>query len=577
MSHIPLLGGAYQAKSLIANAQRCINLYPEITPEKDQPPVPVAHYPTPGLDLLISGPSANAVRCTYRASNGDLYRVVGNTVYYVRPDWQDVALGIIGGIGVTTPISMADNGLVIVIVDGSPHGYAIEMDTRAYGKISDPNFYGATRADYLDTFLLFNRPNTSQWYISMSNCTYSMLTGVVGSIVSGSITSGGSLYTDGTYTGVSLTGGSGTGAVATVTVSASEVSTVEITTPGANYLVGDILSATAASIGGTGSGFTFAIDTTGGNAFDSLDIAAKTGYPDNIVSLVVVHREIWLIGTLTTEIWANSGAADFTFQPIPGAFVQHGSVAPYSVAAQDLSAYWLAEDEQGQAIVLAGSLYRALRISTHAIEQEISSYQNISDAIGFIYQQQGHTFYLLVFPSANRTWVYDMATELWHERAWTDDQGNLNRHRANCVANAYGKIVVGDWENGNLYAFNTDTYTDNGDPISRIRSFPHLVKGFNRLYYNSFIADMQVGFDDGTIDGSTPSDPPVVSLRFSSDRGASYGNKMEQSMGAAGQYLTSMQWNRIGMARDAVFELSWSAPAPTALQGAWIRVKEGAT
>lgn len=49
MARIPLIGGAYQAKSIIANAQRCVNLYPEANPQSDQPPSPATHYPTPGL------------------------------------------------------------------------------------------------------------------------------------------------------------------------------------------------------------------------------------------------------------------------------------------------------------------------------------------------------------------------------------------------------------------------------------------------------------------------------------------------------------------------------------------------
>ena len=66
---------------------------------------------------------------------------------------------------------------------------------------------------------------------------------------------GGSTYTNGTYTGVSLTGGSGSGAKATIVVSGAAVSSVTITTAGNGYLAGDTLSALAASIGGTGTGF----------------------------------------------------------------------------------------------------------------------------------------------------------------------------------------------------------------------------------------------------------------------------------------------------------------------------------
>lgn len=81
-------------------------------------------------------------------------------------------------------------------------------------------------------------------------------------LTTGTLT-GGSLYTNGTYTTVTLTGGSGSGAKATIVVSGAAVTSVTITTAGNGYVVGDNLSATAASIGGTGSGFSVAVGTVG--------------------------------------------------------------------------------------------------------------------------------------------------------------------------------------------------------------------------------------------------------------------------------------------------------------------------
>lgn len=571
MSRVSLLGGAYQALSVIANAQRCINLYPEANPRGDSP-VPITHYLTPGLDLLTPGPSTSTVRCAYRASNGDPYVVIGSGVYFVKSDWTLTHVGdMTTG---NTPVVMADNGLAIVIVDSSPNGWAIDMTTRNFAAITGDAFYGATRADYIDTFLIFNRPGTSQMYISLSEVTFQMLTGVPGAIFSGDIASGGTGYTDGTYAVVPLTGGTGTGALATLVISGGIITSVAVTTEGQDYVVGDVLSASSGI--GAGTGFVYTVSGIHGGAFDPLDIAAKTGYPDPLVSVIVMHREIWLIGQLTTEIWYDSGAADFPFQTMPGAFVEHGCAAPYSISAQDLSVFWLSQDKQGQTIVLEGSSYQARRISTNAIENEIRGYSNITDAIGYCYQEEGHTFYVLVFPSADVTWVYDKSIELWHQRAWTDGNGYIHRHRSNCVMNAYSKIVCGDFENGNLYHWNLDTYTDDGDPVSRIRSMTHLVDNLERISYSQLIADMQVGTDDGS-DGLNQENPPVVNLRWSDDRGVTYGNFVVQSIGATGQYLTSVQFQRLGIARDRVFELSWSFAAKTALNGVTLMTKNSAT
>lgn len=575
MPRVSLLGGAYQALSVIANAQRCVNLTQESNPTGDAP-VPITHYLAPGLDLLTPGPQAAAVRCTYRASNGQPYVVIGSSVYYVNVGWTLTLLGSISTL--LTPVIMGDNGLVVIIVDGTLKGWAIDLTTNDFGPITDPNFLGATRVDYIDTFLTFNQPGTANMYISLSEATFDMFTGAAGSIYSAQIAGGGAGYPDGIYTNVPLTGGTGTGAEATITVLGGEVSDVVPTEQGIGYSVGDVLSADSANLGGAGSGFVYTVNNVHGAAFDPLDIAAKTGYPDFLASVIVMHREIWLIGQLTTEIWYDAGAADFPFQTMPGAFVEHGCIAPYSVTAQDLSIFWLSQDKQGQTIVLEGASYQARRISTHAIENEIRNYPSISDAVGFCYQEEGHVYYVLTFPSADATWVYDKSVGLWHQRAWTDDQGVLHRHRANCAMNAYNTVVCGDWQNGNLYHWDLDTATDNGQPISRIRSMPHLLEDLNRVFYTSLIVDMQVGTDDGFADGfTTIANPPTVSLRWSDNRGVTYGNRVEQTVGTLGQYLTSIKFNRLGMARDRVFELSWSFSAKTALNGVFVNTKSSAS
>jgi hypothetical protein len=155
---------------------------------------------------------------------------------------------------------MSDNTLAIVIVDGTRAGYAIDLATRSFGIISSPYFYGADVVRFCDTYFLFNYPKTAQWYISLSNASFQMLTGIYGSVQSGHISGAGTGYANGTYTSVALTGGSGTGALATVTVTGGVVTNVTITTQGINYVVGDVLGANYVT---PGSGFSWIVDTVG--------------------------------------------------------------------------------------------------------------------------------------------------------------------------------------------------------------------------------------------------------------------------------------------------------------------------
>lgn len=565
---LPLLGGAYQARSLVASAQRSVNLYPELNPPSGTPPVPVTHYPTPGLALTTSSPAIEKVRTLYRATNGALYAVVGGNVYFISESYVWTALGTIPS--QLSPVSMIDNGLVIVLVDDTATGYAIDMTSHAFAPITDPSFYGALKVDYLDTYFIFNRPGTPQFYISLSYATFDMLTGTPGEIYAMTLTDGGTGYTNGSYAAATLTGGTGTGATADITVAGGIVTSAVLVSGGSGYSNGDVLAASGI---GAGSNFAITVDSVHGYAFDPLDIAAKSGGADNIATLASIHGELWLIGVLSSEIWANTGAADFTFGRIQGAFVDHGCIAPYSLSQQDVFLFWLAQDDQGKGVVVKTAGYSVERISTHAIERDIQSYPKIDDAIGYCYQQQGHAFYVLIFPSADKTWVYELGTGLWHERNSIDSNGNLLRHRSNCFAYAYGIELVGDYQNGRVYNMSPDVYTDNGTAIPRIRTFPHVVEDGKRLRYDRFVADMEVGQEPETV----TSDPPQVFLRWSDTRGASYGNAIAQSMGSAGQFYTQPQWRRLGIARDRVFEMSWSAPAPTALNGAWIDVFEAGT
>src|SRR6185437_3550960 len=120
---IPLNSGAYGSRSLIADAQRCINLFPEINPEDTDPGSAVTHYPRPGLTPLVAPPVAVRGRGVFTMSDGSLYAVAGTNVYYVDPNWKMNLIGQIANL--QTPVSMADNGTTAVLVDGSAIGYSI--------------------------------------------------------------------------------------------------------------------------------------------------------------------------------------------------------------------------------------------------------------------------------------------------------------------------------------------------------------------------------------------------------------------------------------------------------------------
>jgi hypothetical protein len=339
-----------------------------------------------------------------------------------------------------------------------------------------------------------------------------------------------------------------------------------------------------------------------GTSIDPLDFASTEGSPDGLVAVASNFREVWAFGTNSIEVWYDSGASDFPLQRIQGAFNEIGCAAPFSVAKMDNGMFWLGRDRRGQGMVYRANGYTGVRISTHAVEWQIQQYDDLSDAIAYTYQQDGHSFYVLIFPSANTTWVYDAATQAWHERAGFVN-GEFTRHLSNCQMAFNNQIVVGDFENGNIYAFDLEDFSDNGGIQRWLRSWRALPTGQNNLKRtaqhslqldieagvglngfvrseviylmteddnfliteddNFLIADQETGFTQGS--------DPAVMLRWSDDGGHTWSNEHWSTIGKIGEYYRRVFWRRLGMTlklRDRVYELSGTDPVKISIMGA---------
>ena len=339
-----------------------------------------------------------------------------------------------------------------------------------------------------------------------------------------------------------------------------------------------------------------------GTSIDPLEFASAEGNPDNLIALMVDHREIWMFGANSIEVWYDAGTVDFPLQRIQGAFNELGCAAPYSIAKLDNALFWLGSDARGKGVVYRSNGYAGQRISTHAVEWQIQQYGDLSDAIGYTYQQDGHAFYVLVFPSANTTWVYDVATQAWHERAgWTD--GTFTRHRSNCQMVFNDQIIVGDYATGKIYAFDPDVYADDGQIQKWLRSWRALPTGQNNLKrtsHHSLQLDCESGVglnvisdNDGyeaiatetSIEITTETGEvivtseyvgavgwnPQVMLRWSDDGGHTWSNEHWTGMGPIGQTGRRVIWRRLGMTtklRDRVYEISGTDPVKIAVMGA---------
>jgi hypothetical protein len=315
-----------------------------------------------------------------------------------------------------------------------------------------------------------------------------------------------------------------------------------------------------------------------GTSIDPLDFSSAEGSPDYLVGGISDHREYWAFGTNSTEVYYNSGTGDFPLQRIQGAFNEVGCLSAYSICKMDNSIVWLGSDDRGQGMVYRADGYIGQRISTHAVEYKIAEYartSRIDDAVAYTYQQEGHIFYVLTFPTADATWVYDAATKLWHERgSWVN--GAFKRHRGQCHVMFNGVSIVGDYENGNLYQLSLNTYSDSVGTQRCLRAWRALGTGQNN-FKRSIHHSLELRVESGVGLSTGQGEDPQVCLRFSDDGGHTWSNENWRSIGRIGEYGNRVIWRRLGMSeklRDRVYEVSFTDPVKLVITGAELSVEE---
>lgn len=435
---------------------------------------------TPGL-LLLQNIGLGSIRGIHRISNsGIIYFVSGNHVYrWTSLTSAPVQIGII----VTTSgyVSIADNGIQVVFVDGTDGFYVTLNDTtHTVIQIVSVNFYPASMVTFQDGYFIFNKVNSINIFIS-------------------------DLYS-------------------------------------VNFL--------------------------------ALNTAGKTGNSDNITGIITCNKELYVFGNTTTEIWWNSGQSGSTpFVPQEGKFFQVGCVAIATILKVFNSVFWLGENEDGGVVVYEMANDTPMRISNSAVEFSIQNGGGDETAsTSYTYQEEGHYFYCVNVPGTNTTWCYDTATSKWAERR-SIINGVVGRHLAEWSVYAFGLNIVGDYLNGHLYTYDFNTYTDDGNPILRIRQSPHMSQGLATIFYKLFQIDISPGV--GLSNGLGNQITPTVYLEISNDGGETWGQPKVASMGKRGKYFNRCRWQRLGRSRDRVFRVSTTDPVKFNLLSAVLDIEIG--
>lgn len=347
--------------------------------------------------------------------------------------------------------------------------------------------------------------------------------------------------------------------------------------------------ASGATMGAYQDGFFLSLNATTGvlRISDLLDgltwsptqIAQRSDAPDPWVAMTVINAEIWLLGSRTSCVWFNAGSFPFPFEMIPGARLEQGIVAPFSLIRDVAPLCWVSANAQGARMVLMAQGYTGQRISTHAIEAALGSYTTVSDATSFSYQEQGHTFYVLTFPTEDATWAYDTSEGAWAKRAYWDtlvSTWTALRVRTHVYTDS-GVHLVGDRSSGALYRMGLDLYTDvDGAQILRERTPPRVsAPGQVRFTVPSIHVLMDVGVGVIGDDADDPDVNPQAMLQTSRDGGKTWGPERWAAIGKIGEYGTRVYWTQCGQARNRVDRFRFAAACPIRIADAEIEIQVG--
>lgn len=318
--------------------------------------------------------------------------------------------------------------------------------------------------------------------------------------------------------------------------------------------------------------------------WNGLQLGQKIGKSDPIVALSDAQNFMWVFGSYSTEVHYDTGDNNTQlWARYSGALIDIGCSAPYSVAKYATNVFWIGADRAGTVGVFSNEGMAPKRISTRGIEQIIQGLSRYDDAQGFCYAQNGHSFYVLHFPTADCTYCYDLATASWHERTYLDPLGNVRRWRGTWIAQQGSVILAGDNQTNAVYAVDKSYYA-NDNPIGDgsqnyiqcVKTTPINFQNGLRVRYASAqpILQQGVGLNTGIVPGFSTTDPdsafgkyPKCAIAWSDDSGNTWSTERLVDIGALGKYGTRTRTLNCGLSRNRVWRLTVTDPVDVIMVG----------
>ena len=635
MARFAFCGATYTSQSVNADAQLSMGWYPE-SDESGNGKSAVVMYPTPGSKVFctLSGPT---IRGEWTI-NGRMFVVSGPNLYEVFADGTFNLIGAVANDNLPVSITSSPQQMLIA---SAGIAYVLNLKTNALNGVPNINVYSIPfgSATYIIPYDsstgIFNAGDVVTANHSGNTATI-ISGGATGPLVVGAPFTGtwpdtdilDVTWTDGTTGGVFTASGLpgnpnfNVGDIVTANNSGATATVVSGGT-GAALLVGPPFTGTWPDVDPLDTSWTdddgsvfaasglptlasstppfpepvsqvdfcdgffivliansqqiFASSPLDANTWPGASAAIVSVFSDNVLAMKVNQRQIWLLGLKAGVVYYDSGAIPFPFDVVPGGFIEQGIIAMDSLVKLDNSLFWLGGDERGDLIAWRASGYTPIRVSNHAVENAWQNFATAADARAYSYQDRGHSFWVIYFPTANQTWVYDVATGNWHNRGFLTPAGMINAHHSQNHAFIFGKHLVGDWATGNIYDMNINYFDDAGTPIKRIRRAPHISTENQWMFHHNLELSLEAGVGPipPLLDGNGVPRGPQVMLRWSDDGGHTWSNEQMASAGQAGEYLKRVIWRRLGRTRDRVYEISTTDSVAWRLIDAYLKADAG--
>lgn len=302
--------------------------------------------------------------------------------------------------------------------------------------------------------------------------------------------------------------------------------------------------------------------------WDVLNRGVAEYLPDHIKAIEVLKGNLWIFCEDTTEVHYNTGKLTDTFIRRQGAVQDFGTDAKYSVAKLNNSVFWIGSNKDGNKVIFKSVGFNVKKISDHDIEYTLRQLTDVSDAIGFGYQEEGHFFYQLTFLAGNKTLTWDESSEEWHERTYYNNEGKEGQSIEVYHALFNNKNYVLSRLDGKIYEYDLDTYSDNGQEIIGEFTLPTIHSEQEWVYFKRIQIDMEMGVGLVTGQGSAP----LMGISWSNDGGHNYDSEEEVPIGKLGDYTARAYLDRLGRSRNRKFKLRISDPIKRVIFSAIVRL-----